>query len=164
MSDTRPRRSAATSTSDLLVVYLLILVTSAIELCLSAADLGWIGSPYWRGAAYGNGAFYSHMLSDWSRNFPGQQFTMFITYAFLHAGLLHLLVNMLALVSFGTVIARQVGAARFLLAYLLCAIGGALFYAVLGTSDAPRRGRLWRFVRASGDLDLLGLSRPPPLR
>lgn len=109
-------------------------------------------------------AFYSHMLSDWSRNFPGQQFTMFITYAFLHAGLLHLLVNMLALVSFGTVIARQVGAARFLLAYLLCAIGGALFYAVLGTSDAPRRGRLWRFVRASGDLDLLGLSRPPPLR
>lgn len=133
------------------MVYLLILITSGIEICLTAADLGWIGSPYWRSAANSHAAFFSQILGDWRPNFAAQPVTMFVTYAFLHGGWLHLAVNMLALASFGTVIARQVGATRFLLAYLICAIGGAAFFALLSNTTAP-------MVGASGALfGLLGI-------
>lgn len=133
------------------LVYVLIFLTSAIELGLSAADLGWIGSPYWRGAVFGQGAFYRQILTDWQGNFALQPLTMFVSYAFLHANWLHLLINMIALASFGTVIAAQVGAWRFLSAYLLCAIGGGAAHALLSSSAAP-------VVGASGALfGLLGI-------
>ncbi len=57
-----------------------------------------------------------------------------ITYAFLHGDLLHLLINMAFLLAFGTAVDRRLGRNRFLVLYVLCALGGAaasvgLFYA-----------------------------------
>jgi len=48
-----------------------------------------------------------------------------ITYQFLHASLLHLGVNMLALVAFGAGVEQRILGWRFLLFYLLCGIAGA---------------------------------------
>lgn len=134
------------------VIFWLILANCLVEAGLLAADLGWVGSLYWRSWTYDNFAFFAPLLWDWQANYALQPLTMFVTYSFLHGGLLHLAVNMIALGSFGPEIARQIGAKRFLLAYLLCAIGGALVFALLApASPVP-------MVGASGALfGLLGL-------
>jgi membrane associated rhomboid family serine protease len=49
-----------------------------------------------------------------------------VTYLFVHAGLLHLLGNMLALYVFGTPVESRLGSRTFLLYYLFCGIGAAL--------------------------------------
>lgn len=49
-----------------------------------------------------------------------------VTYMFLHASFSHILFNMYALVSFGSILEREWGAARFLVFYFLCGIGAGL--------------------------------------
>ncbi|MBB1497001.1 rhomboid family intramembrane serine protease [Paracoccus sp. MC1862] len=54
-------------------------------------------SPALREWAMLHGALWPQLLQDVRPMFPGQQVTMFLTYGFLHGGLLHLGMNMLAL-------------------------------------------------------------------
>jgi membrane associated rhomboid family serine protease len=49
-----------------------------------------------------------------------------VSYMFLHANLGHIFFNMFALVSFGSVLEREWGAARFLIFYFVCGLGAAL--------------------------------------
>jgi membrane associated rhomboid family serine protease len=49
-----------------------------------------------------------------------------ISYMFLHGSLSHIFFNMFALVSFGSVLEREWGAARFLIFYFLCGVGAGL--------------------------------------
>jgi membrane associated rhomboid family serine protease len=64
-----------------------------------------------------------------------------ITYQFLHAGWLHLVVNMLFLWVFADNIEDAFGRISFLLFYVACGIGAALFYALLTPgSDSPLIG------------------------
>src|SRR5471030_1108041 len=49
-----------------------------------------------------------------------------VSHMFLHANLTHILFNMFALVSFGSVLEREWGAARFLIFYFLCGVGAGL--------------------------------------
>ena len=49
-----------------------------------------------------------------------------VSYMFLHADIGHIFFNMFALVSFGSVLEREWGAARFLLFYFLCGVGAGL--------------------------------------
>ena len=49
----------------------------------------------------------------------------FITYMFLHAGILHLAINMLMLFVFGSSVEERMGGRMFILFYLLCGLGGA---------------------------------------
>jgi len=49
----------------------------------------------------------------------------FLTYMFLHAGLLHLAFNLLALFVFGPPVEERMGSRAFLGYYLLCGLGGA---------------------------------------
>lgn len=58
------------------------------------------------------------------------------TYQFLHAGLDHLGINMLALLAFGTPVERRLGVIRFVLFYLLCGLAGAAAH-ILAFSDSP---------------------------
>jgi membrane associated rhomboid family serine protease len=57
---------------------------------------------------------------------PGSQVWSFVTYAFLHADWMHLLFNSLWLVVFGSVVARRLGAWRFLVLASVAAVAGAL--------------------------------------
>ena len=49
-----------------------------------------------------------------------------VSYMFLHANVSHIFFNMFALVSFGSVLEREWGAARFLIFYFLCGVGAGL--------------------------------------
>src|SRR5256712_14037339 len=50
----------------------------------------------------------------------------FVTYMFLHAGILHLAFNMLVLFVCGSSVEDRMGGRTFFLYYLLCGIGGAV--------------------------------------
>ena len=54
-----------------------------------------------------------------------------IGFQFLHASLLHLVFNMVALFFFGPIVERALGRKRYLAFYLLCGIFGALLYLLL---------------------------------
>jgi membrane associated rhomboid family serine protease len=76
---------------------------------------------------------------------PGQYFEpwQLLTYAFLHDGLLHILVNMFALYMFGTPMERLWGPRRFTLYYFLCILTAGLTQmtvALLAHSELPTIG------------------------
>ena len=49
-----------------------------------------------------------------------------VSYMFLHGGFGHIMFNMFALVSFGTILEREWGLARFLIFYFVCGVGAGL--------------------------------------
>lgn len=55
----------------------------------------------------------------------------FFTYIFVHAGLLHLLLNSVVLASFGPPVERRLGGARFLAYFFYCGVGAAFLAAGL---------------------------------
>ncbi len=63
--------------------------------------------------------------------FFGLQLWRFITFQFLHAGLLHLLFNMVGLWVFGGMVEQYLGSRRYLAFYLTCGIFGAVGYLIL---------------------------------
>ncbi len=68
--------------------------------------------------------FSSIMAIDVER--PHFQIPQLVTYAFLHGGMLHLLLNMYALWMFGSRIEALWGSRVFLIYYLICVIGAGL--------------------------------------
>lgn len=62
----------------------------------------------------------------WCPANPAFQPWQVVTYLFLHGDFSHILFNMIALVSFGTVLEREWGAGRFLAFYFLCGVGAGL--------------------------------------
>ena len=75
--------------------------------------------PAWRDPLTDAGAFWFPANANFG---PWQA----VSYMFLHANLTHILFNMFALVSFGTILEREWGAARFLIFYFLCGVGAGL--------------------------------------
>jgi membrane associated rhomboid family serine protease len=75
----------------------------------------------------------------------------FVTYMFVHAGLLHLLANSLGLWMLGSAVEQRLGGEKFLLYYIYCGVGAA-FFALLLSRFAP----VAPFVGASGSV--LGLA------
>lgn len=118
----------------------LIVGDCLIEFALILSDTGLFFAPHLRGIAYQNGAFWSGLLHDWQPNYAAQPVTMFVTYAFLHGGFLHLFMNMVTLWSFGQVIIEHVGQFRFLVLYLLSLVGAAAMFAMLSTASQPMVG------------------------
>lgn len=53
-----------------------------------------------------------------------------VSHLFVHGGVIHLLLNMLALWMFGRVLEQIWGRVRFLLFYMICGVGAACFYQV----------------------------------
>lgn len=121
-------------------VYAIIAACAAVELALLAADLGLLPVPRLRTLAYQYGGFWVGLLGTWQPNYPSQPYLMFATYAFLHGGPMHLLVNMLTLYSLGRLVVSRVGQSRFLVLYAISALGGAIGFAVLSSSLRPMVG------------------------
>ncbi|HEY7481717.1 MAG TPA: rhomboid family intramembrane serine protease [Gemmatimonadales bacterium] len=74
--------------------------------------------------------FTSPALADALAFSPGDALRepwTFLSYMFVHAGLLHLLGNMLMLYVFGTAVENRLGSRTFILYYLLCGVGAAVF-------------------------------------
>ena len=58
-----------------------------------------------------------------------------VTYSFLHADWIHLSMNLLWMIAFGTPVARRLGAGRFLALSALCSVCGAGLHYVLFAND-----------------------------
>lgn len=122
------------------VLLVLIVVCAGVELVLSLADFGVLGPARLRALAYDYGGFWPGLLDNWRPNFATQPYVMFVTYAFLHGGLAHLVVNMITLWSLGKVVIGRVGVKGFALLYLGALIGGAVGYALLASDVRPMVG------------------------
>jgi membrane associated rhomboid family serine protease len=69
------------------------------------------------------------------------QLWQFVTYMFLHGGLMHITFNMFTLFMFGTVIEHSLGEKKYIILYIVSGIGAALFYVLLmGLSDVMMLG------------------------
>ncbi len=58
-------------------------------------------------------------------------FTSFVTYMFVHANWVHLIVNSIWMLAFGSAVAQRVGDLRFALFSLLCGVAGAALHLAL---------------------------------
>lgn len=120
-----------------LFIFVLCLLPEAV---LFGADLGLWGTGLWRQMAWQNGGFWIGLLGNWRVNYPGQAWLMFLSYGFLHGGIMHFAVNMMTLFSLGPPLAERFGAGRFLILYLLSSFGGAAAFALLSSSPQPMVG------------------------
>jgi membrane associated rhomboid family serine protease len=93
----------------------------------------------------------------------GQWWRLF-TAAFLHIGPVHLLLNMLALLVFGSELERQLGRWRYLALYLLSALGGATAIQVLGEPGGAVAGASTAIYGVMGGLGVLMLVRRQDIR
>jgi membrane associated rhomboid family serine protease len=81
----------------------------------------------------------------------GGQIWRVITYQFLHAGIFHILVNMLVLYFFGPLMEHWWGSRRYLAFYLLCGVSGAILMTLLAPI-LPLISTEARLVGASGSI------------
>lgn len=130
----------------------LIATCVILELGLLAADMGLLSDRRLRLRAYEYAGFWSGLLGSWQANYTAQPYAMFFTYAFLHAGPVHLIINMVTLWSLGRIVRDRVGTGGFGLLYLGAALGGAGGYAILGTHLAPMVGASGALFGLAGGL------------
>jgi len=122
------------------LVVAMIAVYALIEAVLEGADLRLWGSVLWRPLAYQYGGFWAGLLHGWQPNYAFQPEAMFVTYSFLHAGLSHLLGNMLALVALANMIGDRLRPRAFLALWIVSTLAGAAGFGLLGTSLRPMVG------------------------
>lgn len=123
-----------------MVLWAVFLACLLPELVFLGASLDLWGTPRWRLAAYQYAGFWSGLLGSWRPNYLLQPYLMFATYGFLHAGPVHLAVNMLTLFSLGQPILERIGRTRFLALLALSLVGGGVAFAALSTALAPMVG------------------------
>ena len=112
----------------------------AVEGTLWLADLGLLEAPRLRDIAYSWGGFWPGLLRDWQPNYAIQPVAMFFTYGFLHGGPIHLVVNMLTLLSLGAAVAARTGAFGYAVIYGVSILGGAVGFALLSSGLRPMVG------------------------
>lgn len=122
------------------VILGLIALCAVIEIALSLGDMGLLPYPRLRSTAYEHAGFWPGLLGSWKPNYSAQPYTMFVSYAFLHGGLIHLIVNMWTLFSLGRAVCDRVGAWGFLLLYSAAVLGGALGFGLLANTTQPMVG------------------------
>lgn len=144
--------------SDIPVVILVLVVLCVVpEALLSGADFKLWGGAHWRGIAYGLGGFWPGLLHDWRPNYRGQALVMFASYGFLHGGPVHLVVNMMSLVSLGRAVVERAGPGRFLMIYGAALLGGGLGFGVLANTVQPMVGASGALFGLVGALVAWGL-------
>ena len=122
----------------------LIVINFAVAL-IDSILVKWVGVYYvlqlpWTSIPFAPVNFWGHFSVAYAI-WHGQVWR-FITFQFLHAGLGHLLVNMLMLYFFGPLVEAYLGRRRFLAFYLICGIAGPVGYMVLWAASATGMGNL----------------------
>ena len=131
--------SIATAKKTRLVILLIIALCTCLELLLQMGDI-LTNTPRLRATAYEYLGFWPGLLDGWRENYFGQRYLMFITYGFVHGGLLHLVMNMYTLWVLAEPMSRRINTGSFIQLYTGSLIGGGLGYALLMESPIPMIG------------------------
>ncbi|MGC3940431.1 rhomboid family intramembrane serine protease [Roseobacter sp. EG26] len=134
------------------ILIAVIALCSVIELVLQLADWQVLNAPRLRLIAYEYGGFWVGLLQSWVPNYPSQPYLMFLTYGFLHGGLLHLVINMATLWSLGLAVLDRVGLKGFVMLYCAALLGGATGFALLASTTAPMVGASGALFGLAGGL------------
>lgn len=122
------------------ILIFLIGVSVSIEIALSLSDFGLVDNRRLRSVVYEFGGFWPGLLNNWTQNYPYQHTVMFFTYAFLHAGWWHLLMNMIILWWLSLPIFRRVGLWGYLVIYIATIVGGAAVFGLTAPDLRPMVG------------------------
>ena len=123
-----------------LVLLVLLAANVLPELILQLSDRGILFSPGWRRWCFALGAFQPDLLEGPGPLFGAQPLSMFLTYGFLHTGLMHLALNMFGLIWLGRLILSYRSSETFVLFYLMSMIGAAEVFVLISTGSAPTVG------------------------
>ncbi len=159
-------------TPGLWLIVALGFVLAAIELALWLLPVVGGSGPGLRSQALEYAAFWPGLLRDWVPNYASQPVVMFVSYGFLHSGPVHLVVNLLTLLSLGQYILMRAGPLKFAVLYIMALVGGALGFALLASGPQPMVGAsgalfglagailAWDYVdRFGGELSLWPVAR-----
>lgn len=116
---------------------IILLCCLAEALLLLADTLGWSQA---RNGAVLYGAFWSVLMHGGLGVFPGQGAAMFVTYGFLHAGLLHLGMNMISLAAVARELWRLMPARLMALSYAASQVAAAATYGWMDPAGGPMIG------------------------
>ncbi len=147
------RRWGAVTLTLIAINVAMFLVTA-----VSAASIGFSPLDNFRSPVF-------EALSQWPYGVSlfGEWWRVF-TAAFLHIGAVHLAMNMLALLVFGSELERGLGRRRFLALYLLSALGGAVAIQLFGDPRVPVAGASTPIYGLMGALGLLKLASRQDVR
>ena len=132
--------SASPDTRMPLGLTLLVGIIAVVEIVLTLADYGYLGSPLWREQVFETGAFRTGYLHGATPVFPMQPVTMFISHSLLHGYMLHMVMNMAILLALGRFTADRYGAGVVLPAFLVCAVAGGAAFGLLSQGPYPMVG------------------------
>jgi len=139
--DDRPDGPAVPQSGAPAFLWVLVGAMAALEAVFALAEAGVIGSSNLRWTAFSLGAFWQPLLSGTVMPiYPGQPVAMFLTYAFLHGGLMHLAFNGVILLSLGKAVAAKIGTVRTLFLLALASVAGGAGFGMLSTGTAPMVG------------------------
>lgn len=130
----------------------LMMLCILIEIVLQMGDWDLLPIPRFRSLAYEYGSFWAGLLWGWTANYAAQPYLMFLTYGFLHGGLVHLAVNMFTLWSLGGAVINRVGLKGFSLLYGASLLGGGGGYALFSNSPLPMVGASGALFGLAGGL------------
>ncbi len=135
-----PRSVSLPTKANSRAVIWLVGLSCLPEIILTLIEASPFAAGNLRGTALMLGAFWNGLLQGWEPVYPFQREAMFLTYAMLHGGLLHLIGNMIAVLALGGIAVARIGERGFLLLYAVTAISGAAGFALLSSSEAPMVG------------------------
>lgn len=148
------------------IVWIMLGIFMLFELAFWAAANGVGPVPDLRWEVYKRMAFFDILFEAVRQGVgvPWTFWTSFVTYAFLHGGLLHLAMNGVFFLAVGGMLARVIGPVRFLVLFVFTSITGALIFGLLANTAGPMVGASgalfgfigalkaweWKYIRATG--------------
>ncbi|WP_438655576.1 rhomboid family intramembrane serine protease [Roseinatronobacter monicus] len=135
-----PRNITLPTHANARAVIWVVGLTCLAEVVLTLAEAAGLGGLALRRTFLLHGAFWNGLLAGWEPMYPFQREAMFVTYALLHGGLLHLIGNMVAVLALGGIAVARIGQKGFILLYAISAIGGGVGFALLSNSETPMVG------------------------
>jgi len=113
---------------------------AVIEVVLGLADAGYLADPTLRRRLFVAGAFWASLLHGDAPLYAVQPITMFLSHAFLHGSLLHMVMNMTILLALGRFTADRYGPGAVLPVFLLGAIAGGAVFGLVNADRVPMVG------------------------